>query len=392
MKMLVFLDELFHTSDQKCYYSNYSSGRFFSDFSNVKLSFMFPCSSLGKNRDEYTTKINNYHEVYCLPAWTSVISYISYRVKKTKDYEKAIRQYEEAVKKNDIIWVRLPSLPGMKIAEIALKQNKKVVFHFAGEIKNAWKNNKYSSYKKPLAYLLSQYMQWKSDKLAKNSNVINLCTGSALLDHYKNLNDNSIFFIDSLVSTKKLTHHIPSKNLRRFIYVGRFTEDKGILLLLDVVKRLKDDFSNFSLKIIGFGPEENNIKQFIKDHKLENNVELIGYVPNNNLINYYKNSDIFVMPSTLSEGFPRVIIEAWANGLAVVSSKVGGISSLGKNGHNILYCEKNSFDGLYSVMSDIMINNGLLEKLQRNILNDRESITQEYFTKIVAKEILGNAL
>lgn len=380
-KILIFLDELYYPNNNN-YVSTYTAGNFFKDF-NTTISFMFPVDKeISVVNRAYSTKIEN-HEIYELSKWTSVISFFNYYFHTSNNRKKLSKIYQDSLIDNEIVFIRMPSYPGILLAKQALADNKKVILHFAGDISEAWKHNKYNGVKKILAFMISKFMEYEEIKLSKNQNIYSLCTGNLLLDKFSKYG-NSQFFIDSLIKKEDLSSHQFSIIKKRFIYIGRFTEDKGILLLLDVMNKLSLNYSDFILDVIGFGPEEQKV---IEQCNTINNVNFIGFVPNNEIKNYLRNNDIFIMPSTLSEGFPRVILEAWAEGLAVLSSNVGGIEGLGMDGKNILFFKKNSFDDLYTKCQLIMENKVDLNSMQNFIVNNRDNITFEYY-----REILNNLI
>lgn len=99
------------------------------------------------------------------------------------------------------------------------------------------------------------------------------------------------------------------------IAVGRFIPSKGFELLINV---WKDINPNFDLIIIGGGEEEEMYKELIKKLNLEN-VEILGFMEKEKLFDYYKASDLFVLP-TKEDVWGLVINEALANGLPVVTT------------------------------------------------------------------------
>ena len=84
------------------------------------------------------------------------------------------------------------------------------------------------------------------------------------------------------------------------------------------------------MKIVGSGPLEKQIKQLIKELKLEKNIEVIHNVSDDKLLELYNSSDLFVLPSVMdsqgnTEGLGVVLLEAMACKLPVIGSNIGGI-------------------------------------------------------------------
>jgi len=100
-------------------------------------------------------------------------------------------------------------------------------------------------------------------------------------------------------------------------YVGRISKEKSLETLKKAYLRLRDEYKDIGLLIVGGGPEE-EVK------KLRNipNVKITGFVKN--VVPYLQAMDIFVMPS-LTETTSLATLEAMACKLAVATTKVGYI-------------------------------------------------------------------
>ena len=82
------------------------------------------------------------------------------------------------------------------------------------------------------------------------------------------------------------------------------------------------------LTIVGGGPNQGEFEQIVQQLKLEGAVTFRGYVAvREELWRVYRGHDMFVLPS-LTEGAPKVVIEAFANGLPVVATNIGGIPGM----------------------------------------------------------------
>jgi glycosyltransferase involved in cell wall biosynthesis len=103
---------------------------------------------------------------------------------------------------------------------------------------------------------------------------------------------------------------------RKFILsVGRLDHQKGFDLLIDAFAKLA--ISDVDLLILGEGDERNNLEHQIKKMNLNERVKLIGF--QNNLQDYYKQAELFVL-SSRNEGYPNVLVEAMSLGCACVAN------------------------------------------------------------------------
>ena len=108
------------------------------------------------------------------------------------------------------------------------------------------------------------------------------------------------------------------------LFVHRLTPVKRFSYQIPFLAE-SEDFrrANAILIVVGGGPEENIIYEEYKKSLFKDCIQLIGKVPNAEIMDYYKVADVFINPS-YSEGFPRVVIEAMSSGLPVVATDVGG--------------------------------------------------------------------
>lgn len=127
---------------------------------------------------------------------------------------------------------------------------------------------------------------------------------------------------------------IEANKASRLLYVGRLVPIKGLDDLVEAVARLRDRGYDVTLDIIGDGKSRPDIEHTVTAAGLDDVVTFHGFVPfGPKLFKMYQNSDVFVLPS-YSEGFPNVILEALANGVPVVTTRVGGIDSIVEDGRN----------------------------------------------------------
>lgn len=111
-----------------------------------------------------------------------------------------------------------------------------------------------------------------------------------------------------------------------FIWAGRVEYRKGLELLMDVFRNLKDT-PGWRLKICGVGSDLDHIKNLCSSYELDDKVEFLGFVDHNELQHLYAEGDAFVFPS-LRETTGSVLLEAMTAALPVISLKQGGARGL----------------------------------------------------------------
>jgi colanic acid/amylovoran biosynthesis glycosyltransferase len=109
--------------------------------------------------------------------------------------------------------------------------------------------------------------------------------------------------------------------------VGRLVPSKGQHVLLAAVSRLLKTTPNLRLRLIGDGPEREELARAIAEANLSRNVILEGSVNQDRIREYYRQADIFVLAS-FAEGIPVVLMEAMAVEIPCISTFVAGIPEL----------------------------------------------------------------
>lgn len=130
--------------------------------------------------------------------------------------------------------------------------------------------------------------------------------------------------------------------------VGRFAEKKGFKYLLEAMPEILSQKPQAKLVLVGFGPEEGELKQLIRQLNLADSVLLPGSKSGDELAEYFATADIFIGPSVVAdsgdtEGQGVVFLEAMACETAVIASDVGGIKGIVRDRiTGLLVPEKNS--------------------------------------------------
>jgi glycosyltransferase involved in cell wall biosynthesis len=106
------------------------------------------------------------------------------------------------------------------------------------------------------------------------------------------------------------------------LFVGRLAPEKGITTLLSAWNRVE---GSKELKIVGTGPLEESLRV---SHVSSSGVEFLGQQTPESVLKYMNSAKFLVLPSEWYEGFPRVIVEAFAKGLPVLASRLGSMAEL----------------------------------------------------------------
>lgn len=120
----------------------------------------------------------------------------------------------------------------------------------------------------------------------------------------------------------------------RLVSIGRFSEQKGQLVLIEAMARIVEAHPKAHLALAGDGEMRPQIEAAIKAHGLSDNITLTGWLSEEEVRQELTRAQALVMPS-FAEGLPMVIMEAMAAGRPVISTYIAGIPELvqpGKTG------------------------------------------------------------
>lgn len=158
------------------------------------------------------------------------------------------------------------------------------------------------------------------------------------------------------------------------LFVHWLSERKGAHFLVPMVLKIlsrigseKSPLKNFKLLVIGGGPLKEKIREEIKSKKIDNFIEILGEIPNKEIIKYYAMADIFIMPSLL-EGFGRVLLEAMAMGIPYVSSDTTSLREISPLTAQQFLVKPGDIDGFAEKILTLLKDQFLYDKFRREEL------------------------
>ena len=192
-----------------------------------------------------------------------------------------------------------------------------------------------------------------------------------LCDYYKDIFNDYSYKIKTNNMPIETNNEISNLKNKTIISVGRLDKIKGYDDLIKLFSKLEN--SEWTLNIVGDGPEYANLKSLIKKYDMEDRINLLGFKSPKELNKLYKESSIYVMTS-LEESFGLVLIEAASHGLPILAySSALGAKEILKDSRGILIDNRNQakmINSLNEMMSDI----NLRKEYQKKSI----SISQEY--------------
>jgi len=168
----------------------------------------------------------------------------------------------------------------------------------------------------------------------------------------------------------------------KLLYVGRFTQEKNICVLLDLVKDLG---SPFLLRLVGYGYYQKELERYAYNelNLSRRQVEFVNKPSKMIIAKYYKDSDLFVFASK-SETQGLVMLEAMSAGTPVIALKGAGQNDVVENRVNGFLVD--SKDQMRETIQMIFKDQKLYKSLQRGAWQK----AQKYSIMILTKDLLLN--
>lgn len=150
---------------------------------------------------------------------------------------------------------------------------------------------------------------------------------------------------------------------RRFAYAGSLTPHKGVHVLLEAFARLGEP-----AELLVAGPAPSNRAYALRLHRLARShpVHFVGEIPNSEFPGFLEGVDCLVTPSIWRENAPMVVQEAFAAGIPVVASRLGGYVELLESGGGLL-CDPGDPNAFRLALQDLARTPGRLRELAERI-------------------------
>ena len=193
------------------------------------------------------------------------------------------------------------------------------------------------------------------------------------------INEKEIIVIHNGVNHTLIDSIKEQKKTNTILFVGRLVPHKHVDDLINII----NDIEGFSLKIVGSGPEEENLKELVKKLNLKRKVEFLGKKDNySDVIKEMKKSKILVLPST-REGFGMVLIEAMYAGTPVISYDSDGAKEVIENNKSGILI-KRDLELLKKEINNLLKNK---ERYEYLIKNGRRRVEEKFLWEMAIKKL-----
>ncbi len=173
-------------------------------------------------------------------------------------------------------------------------------------------------------------------------------------------------------------------NEKVILFVGSLRALKGVRYLIQAMVIIKQKEPNARLLIVGDGPDRQGLENLVQKLDLQQSIDFVGGIPQERVPHYMMACDIFTLPS-LSEGFGLACLEAMACGLPVVTTDVGGLPDLIKDGENGFLIPARNVAELARKLATLLESDELRAVISRN---NREK-AKKYDWSLISHQIEG---
>ena len=172
----------------------------------------------------------------------------------------------------------------------------------------------------------------------------------------------------------------------RLIAVGPLTQSKGYMRLLNIIKRLRDEQYPMHLYILGIGPLQAEMEEYIRRNELQDTVTLLGY--QTNPYKYVSKCDLFVCAS-FAEGFSTAATEALIVGTPVCTVEVSGMKEMLGSNNQWGVVTENSEESLYQGIQGLLDSPSRLAYYKEKAAERGKTFSTENTTRAVEKMLLN---
>ena len=297
------------------------------------------------------------------------------------------------VRQCDVIHLRVPTPAGIFAFRLARGLGKPVFLLVVGDYRALLPHLPYGGLKKTLFGLYVAFEEWALSFMVDRA--LTFANGAALRE--KHAADGVV--VHETKTTTIRSDDVASRldtcqsNRVALLAVSRIDPRKGLRSLPEVVAALVAAGHDVTLDIVGptigqIGETEREaILSEARTRGVGDRVRCLGPVALDQLMPLYRSYDLFVLPTRPGEGIPRVLMEAMAGGVPVVTTRVSGIGSLITSGHNGVLVDDNAPAALAQVLGELISDSALRRRIIQGGYDTARAHTLEHQASAVMQVV-----
>jgi glycosyltransferase involved in cell wall biosynthesis len=233
-----------------------------------------------------------------------------------------------------------------------------------------------------------RFWKWSMEYFGGGKNVMLATGGAAVSPSSRNKNIKWIFSTslrsEEIEGSRQRT--LPESGNIRLVIACRQESRKGTDVVVKSMPEILKTFPNVSLDVIGDGTRLPEWKALAERLGLNGSIRFYGKVEHAEVLSLLKQAHIFCFPTSASEGFPKVVLEALASGIPVVTTRVSVLPQLLGSGGGVLL-EDSEPSSLAKAVIEICSDMGRYEDMSAKALDTARQYSleawQDYLSDIL---------
>lgn len=246
---------------------------------------------------------------------------------------------KKALQGIDLLYARMPNYEGFWVYQVAKKMGIPLLLELHGDWMSAIQEEDQQG-------LLRWMTRWgraiHADQAIRNmaeyASVI-VMIGQVLKDRYALPSKPTLVCTNHLLLLADYCQRsqFQLNNPPLLLFVGDIQRRKGLLYLFKALRELKLRGRSFQIVLVGDGPQEDELKAYATQEGFVDQIRFVGRVAHGpDLFSWFRNADLFILPSIAAEGVPRVTHEAMAMGCPVIATDIGSVAWQLRDGAGIV--------------------------------------------------------
>ena len=249
------------------------------------------------------------------------------------------------VEQCDVINLRVPSPAAIFAFRLARAKGKRIFLLVVGDYAALRLQLGYRGIKKALFAAYVGFEEWALEYMTRRA--LTFANGAALREKHEGQGARVVETKTTTIAAEDIATRSDTCTgpAIRLLTVSRVDPRKGLRAIPAIVAGLAQNGRDVRADIVGptigqIGEAEQQvIAADAQASGVGERVRFLGAMPLDQLMRLYRDYDVFVLPTGPGEGIPRVLLEAMAGGLPIVTTRVSGIASLIRDGENGLLAE-----------------------------------------------------
>ena len=307
-------------------------------------------------------------------------------------------EIKETIDRCSAVYLRQPLWECWDVFRYARSRGKRILVSYHGDWPDALRRSDATGLKRLFNLALALYVDHVFKVMARHCELA-FCVGQDLQDKYGRLAKRSVVFANFLHSKDDIAspHALNESPPYRILFVGGFEEYKGVKYLIRAAGILEQKNLDFKLTLVGAGSLEQDLRAQVRSEGIDQHVEWPGYIQHGKeLMEFYRQADLFVLPSIASEGTAKVLMEAMSQGVPVIATDAGGNSHFLEDGeYGVLTPSKDAIkmaSAIQNLLGDTELRTAFIQKgsdLARSSTREKQKEIVKTALESAMPEIIG---